>query len=134
MKKAKKSIKKMDIDSEFENIIREKMTDTEFWKLVSNYKDCDDVIDEMKSWDESDKKEVIDEFYKNHPKMKSNKKTKKIASHDYKCDRCGKKATLNLQSAWHLYDIDTDGNFNEQDSWEGDTNEFYCEKCYKKYN
>jgi Zn finger protein HypA/HybF involved in hydrogenase expression len=59
------------------------------------------------------------------------KKTK----HDYKCDKCGKTAVYNLQNYWHLYDIEKDGDFKENDSWESDTNEFWCDDCYNhEYN
>lgn len=59
------------------------------------------------------------------------KKSKHDIGHDYTCDNCGKVAVYNLQSVWHLYDIDDDGETTENDTWEGDTNEFYCEKCYE---
>ena len=49
--------------------------------------------------------------------------------HDYTCDKCGKPATYNIQTQWHKYSISEDGNFDERDSWEGDENEFYCDKC-----
>ena len=52
--------------------------------------------------------------------------------HDYKCDNCGKPATLNLQNNWQLYEILYNGCFIEKDTWEGDSNEFYCDDCYKK--
>lgn len=52
--------------------------------------------------------------------------------HDYKCDSCGKPATINLQQTWHLYDITSKGDFKERDSWEGNNNEFYCDECYAK--
>jgi hypothetical protein len=50
----------------------------------------------------------------------------------YKCDRCKNKAVHNLQSQYVLYRIDKKDNFKEEDSWVGDTNEFYCEDCYNK--
>lgn len=58
--------------------------------------------------------------------------TKKV-NHDYKCEWCEKKAVYNLQSQWHLYDIDNDGEMTENDYWAGETNEFWCEKCYEKH-
>lgn len=53
-------------------------------------------------------------------------------NHEYLCDYCGKPATINLQNTWHKYDIDDEGEFDEINSWEGDTNEFYCDACAKK--
>ncbi|KKQ87433.1 MAG: hypothetical protein UT09_C0016G0001 [Parcubacteria group bacterium GW2011_GWF2_38_8] len=59
----------------------------------------------------------------------------KEIKHDYKCDKCGKSATYNLQDYWHLYDIDKDGDFQEKNSWESNTNEFWCDSCYSnEYN
>ena len=57
----------------------------------------------------------------------TNKKT-----YMYECDNCGKKATINLQNVWQTYDIIDDDKFEKTDEWEGDSNKFYCEKCYKK--
>jgi len=51
-------------------------------------------------------------------------------THDHECG-CGKPATLNLQQNYQLYEITPDGDFNEIKSWEGDTNEFYCDECYE---
>lgn len=48
----------------------------------------------------------------------------------YVCDKCGKPAVYNLQNVWVLYDIVKDKDFKENDTWEGDTNEFFCEDCY----
>lgn len=61
----------------------------------------------------------------------ANKKIKKI-NHDYECEECGKPATVNLQQTWHEYNITPEGKFEETDSWEGNDNEFYCDKCYAK--
>jgi len=49
-----------------------------------------------------------------------------------KCDTCGKPAKYNLQNWWNLYEIDGKGEYEEISNWEGDTNEFYCEKCAEK--
>ena len=47
---------------------------------------------------------------------------------EYKCKVCGKPATVNIQDAWHKYSIDKEGNFTETKSWDGNINEFYCDK------
>jgi superfamily II helicase len=52
--------------------------------------------------------------------------------HEYVCQNCGKIATKNLQQTWHEYDILDDGDFEENESWEGDENSFFCDACYKK--
>lgn len=53
-------------------------------------------------------------------------------SHDYTCDICEKPAKYNMQDWWHTYTIDKEGSFEDYKDWEGDTSEFYCEKCAKK--
>ena len=50
----------------------------------------------------------------------------------YVCDVCGKKATINLQNNWQEFSIIDDDRFEENKTWEGDSNEFFCEKCYEK--
>ncbi len=49
--------------------------------------------------------------------------------HDHKCDKCGKPATQNIQNWWHVYTIDSDGNFDEVNDYAGDVNEFFCDDC-----
>ena len=52
--------------------------------------------------------------------------------HEYTCDNCGKPATRSVQDIWHSYDITKDGDFVNEDTWDGNTNEFYCEKHYEE--
>jgi hypothetical protein len=52
----------------------------------------------------------------------------------YTCDCCGKPATKNIQNNWHEYNITKKGDFKEVNSWDGDTSEFYCDKCYEENN
>jgi hypothetical protein len=68
------------------------------------------------------------------PKQKSKQKKNNEIQHDYECRICGKPATKSVQDSWHSYDISPDGDFEETNSWDGDTNEFYCDKCFDKYN
>jgi len=49
--------------------------------------------------------------------------------HDYKCQGCGKPATINLQQNWQKYNIKPDGDTELYNEWEGDDNEFWCDKC-----
>jgi len=65
--------------------------------------------------------------------MKPREKKPKIL-HDHTCDECGEPATINIQNCWQKYDINDAGDFEKVDEWEGDTNEFYCDKCYNKKN
>jgi hypothetical protein len=58
------------------------------------------------------------------------KKNNKI-NHMFVCDVCGKPATYNLQNCWNSYTIDKDGNFEDYDAYEGDGNEFYCDKHWE---
>jgi len=48
------------------------------------------------------------------------------------CDNCNKPAIYNIQQVWHLYDIDKKGIYSENDSWEGNENDHYCQKHYDK--
>lgn len=51
-----------------------------------------------------------------------------IAGHDYVCE-CGAPATHNIQTIYHNYEITPEGEFINEDQWEGNTNEFYCADC-----
>lgn len=51
---------------------------------------------------------------------------------EYVCEKCGKQATINLQNVWKEFEIIKDSKFRLNKEWEGDNNEFYCEKCYEK--
>jgi len=53
--------------------------------------------------------------------------TKKI-SHDYICDECDSPAIGNTQDSWQEYRITNGGDFIKVDEWEGNTNEFFCDK------
>lgn len=53
------------------------------------------------------------------------------AKHDFICDNCGKTATINYQNEYNIYSIKENGNFNQEDTIEGDINEFYCNKCWE---
>ena len=47
-------------------------------------------------------------------------------------EKCGNKADVNLQNNWQLYGCLPNGGYSEIKSWEGDSNEFFCENCYEK--
>jgi len=47
-----------------------------------------------------------------------------------KCDTCGKTATWNIQNIWVEYSIDDKENYEKTDEWEGDGNEFLCDRCH----
>lgn len=49
-------------------------------------------------------------------------------NHDYKCDECGKPATVNAQETTIFYDIDNDGEFSEYDQSASGDNQFFCDK------
>ena len=49
-------------NKEFEDIIRNKMSDKEFWGWVSNWKDAESIIEEALEWDEEIKKECIKDY------------------------------------------------------------------------
>jgi len=48
----------------FTDLIREKMTDKQFWTYVASWKDASDVCDEMEGWDDEEKKEAIKDINK----------------------------------------------------------------------
>ena len=50
-------------------------------------------------------------------------------THDYICDRCGKPATININTTWRKYNITPDGDFQEADDWAGNESEFWCDDC-----
>lgn len=60
-------------------------------------------------------------------------KTNKI-THNYKCDKCDKTATINIQNANVEFEIWPDGAFKETDTWGhgDDYNDFYCDEHYNE--
>ena len=55
-----------------------------------------------------------------------------MLKHDYKCDKCGKPATYNVQRNWQTYTINNKGNFHLIEENEGDVNDFFCDDCKEK--
>ncbi len=53
------------IEEDFEEMIREKMTDKQFWKWVKSWKDVESIIEECLEWDIDDKKEELENFNSN---------------------------------------------------------------------
>lgn len=45
-----------EIEQEFSDLIREVMTEKQFWNYVSNWKDGDSLCEEMEEWDIETKK------------------------------------------------------------------------------
>ena len=61
----------MDIDEQFSNIIREEMTELEFWNWLKSWLDvADEICDRAENWGEDDKKKFIDEWKKGIHKQK----------------------------------------------------------------
>jgi hypothetical protein len=60
----KKNNPSLDIDAEFTDIIRERMTDTQFWNWITGWKDEEELCDEAEEWDEEDKLDTINSFNK----------------------------------------------------------------------
>ena len=50
------------IDKEFSDLIREKLTDKQFWEYVSSWKDSEEICEEMENWDTLLKKDAIQEL------------------------------------------------------------------------
>ena len=47
------------INEQFSYLIREKMTDEQFWSWVASWKDAYDICEEAENWDIEDKKETL---------------------------------------------------------------------------
>ena len=62
MKKTKKEVEK--IEETFTNIIREEMTEKQFWKWVSEWFDVDEIITAAENWNIEDKIDLIKDFNK----------------------------------------------------------------------
>jgi len=60
------------------------------------------------------------------------KKEKAKKDYLYTCQVCGKPADYNLQNVWQLWSIEKDDFISDtpDDTWEGESNEFFCEKHY----
>jgi len=53
----------------------------------------------------------------------------KTITHDYKCQGCGKPAEVNLQTMYHRWNIEPNGKFVDEKTWEGEIQEMWCKKC-----
>ena len=53
---------KITIDEQFDEIIREKMSNKEFWKWVSEWYDPQLIIESTENWDEQDKLDLINDY------------------------------------------------------------------------
>jgi len=53
---------KENINELFTNLIRDKMTDKEFWNWTSTWFDPEMIIESAESWNNDDKKEVLDRY------------------------------------------------------------------------
>jgi hypothetical protein len=51
-----------EIEEEFNDLIRNQMTNKQFWEYVSSWKDGDSMAEEMEGWDILTKKEAIEEI------------------------------------------------------------------------
>ncbi len=61
-KNNQKASKPLDIDAEFTDIIRERMTEDQFWSWVRGWYDSETICDLAEEWDESDKLQLINNF------------------------------------------------------------------------
>lgn len=57
-----------EIKQEFSDLIREIMTEKQFWKYVASWKDGDNMCEEMEGWDIDTKREEIKNIKKNYLK------------------------------------------------------------------
>lgn len=52
------------IEEKFEDIIRNKLSNKQFWAWVAQWKDSESIVDEALNWGIEDKKEALKEFSK----------------------------------------------------------------------
>ena len=53
-----------DINAKFSNLIREEMTNKQFWKWVSSWLDQEEICNQAEAWDIKDKIEILNQFKK----------------------------------------------------------------------
>lgn len=58
--------KEEQIDEEFSEIIRDKLTEEQFWEWVSSWKDSDDLCEQAEEWDTITKLETISQLKKKY--------------------------------------------------------------------
>lgn len=56
--------KEEDIEKQFTEIIREKMTGEEFWNWVNEWQNAEDLIDQAEEWEIGLKQETIADYKK----------------------------------------------------------------------
>jgi len=69
-----KRIKSEDVNVDFSNLIREKMSSKEFWKWVAEWYDPENIIEIAENWEEGLKRDIIEEYNeekKEHPNIKA---------------------------------------------------------------
>ncbi len=50
------------VEEQFTDLVRERMTDREFWDWVAEWYDPESIIDDVEAWDISDKRDTLIEF------------------------------------------------------------------------
>jgi len=55
---------KQTINEQFTDLIREQMTDKEFWNWVSDWFDAETIIEIAEEWNREEKKETLKDFKK----------------------------------------------------------------------
>lgn len=56
------------IEQRFEQIVREEMTEKEFWGWVEGWFDIDVIVDIALNWEVREKKDFVEEWERNHKK------------------------------------------------------------------
>lgn len=51
-------------DQEFENIVRNKLTNIQFWNWIKEWKDIESLIEETLQWNDQAKKQQIKDWQK----------------------------------------------------------------------
>ena len=74
------------IEKKFSSLIRDEMTNKEFWEYISSWKDPDSLCREMEEWDIQAKKEAIEtieEGFFKKPRARNNDYNPTIRIEDY---------------------------------------------------
>jgi len=67
-----------EIEVGFEKLIREKLTEKEFWEYYSSWKNIEEATNEMENWDLETKRIAINELLDRFPRLKNRKITEAI--------------------------------------------------------
>lgn len=63
-------------------------------------------------------------------------KVEEKIKHDHKCKVCGKPAEITTELTWIVYDLDSEGNYNENTDYDREIHHdevnYFCYACFEK--